>query len=378
MPPYELIETTEDVPRLVEILSESSIVGVDTEADSLHSYFDKVCLFQFSTGGRDYILDPLGCDGLQQLAPIFAAPVPEVVFHAAEYDVLCLKRDYQFRFSALFDTMTAALLLGYERIGLRDLLLQHFGVELDKRFQRAQWAQRPLPEPMLEYARLDTHYLCELRELLSEELVRAGRLSWAQEEFRRIAAREWPERSFDPDDFRRIKGAGRLNPRQQAVLRELFVLRDQRARELDRPPFKVLGNQTLLLLSEAQPRGESALLRVHGVSPYVARRMGKELLAAVGRGLSADPPEKPKSSRRFNPYDPEIKQRLKGLKGWREKAAGPYGIQPHVLVPNAVLEQIATRGPLSPEQLAGLEEMRAWAFAEVGRELAAFSAEIAA
>ena len=254
MPPYDLIETTEGVGQLAETLSEAEVIAVDTEADSLYSYFDKVCLFQFSAEGRDYIVDPLSCDGIGQLAPIFSSANHEVIFHAAEYDVLCLKRDYSFEFSKLFDTMTASLLLGYERIGLSDLLQQHFDVELDKRFQRAHWSQRPLPEPMLEYARLDTHYLCELRDILIGELEQAGRLAWAKEEFALIAQKEWPARRFDPDDFRRIKGAGRLSPREQAVLKELFTLREERARALDRPPFKVLGNLTLIDIAHATRR----------------------------------------------------------------------------------------------------------------------------
>ncbi|MAE70475.1 MAG: hypothetical protein CME06_08415 [Gemmatimonadetes bacterium] len=377
MPSYDLIETNEGVGQLAETLSKAEIVGVDTEADSLYSYFDKVCLFQFSAAGRDYIVDPLGCDGIGQLAPIFSSPDHETVFHAAEYDVLCLKRDYDFVFDRLFDTMTASLLLGYEKIGLSDLLQQHFDVELDKRFQRAHWSQRPLPEPMLEYARLDTHYLCELRDRLIGELEQAGRLSWAKEEFALIAQKEWPARSFDPDDFRRIKGAGRLSPREQAVLKELFTLRDQRARSLDRPPFKVLGNLTLIDLAQARPRNEKTLLRVRGVSSYVVRRLGESLLAAIARGEAAEPPERPRSKRSGTKYDPTLKTRVKSLKQWRKKQAEPYGIQPHVLIPNAVLDHVAGHGPVTPDELREVDEMRSWSFAEVGCELAEFSKKMA-
>jgi ribonuclease D len=377
MRPYEFIDTAAGLDRLLDFLHSCDLIAVDTEADSLHVYFDKVCLFQFTAGDRDFIVDPLRCKGIEKLGEIFADPGKEKVFHAAEYDVLCLRRDYGFEFRSLFDTMSASLLLGYERIGLADLLLHHFGVELDKRFQRAHWAQRPLSEPMLEYARLDTHYLLDLRRIMKAELEAAGRLGWAHEEFDLIADRAWPKREFDPDGFWRIKGAGRLKGRALGILRQLYLLRDARARDLDRPPFKVLGNQTLLAIAETAPRNEAELSRVGGVSTLVARRMGSELLEAVRTGNQEEPPRRPRPSSNGQPYDPNLKARVKKLKEWRKSTAEPYGFQPHVLIPNAVIDGVAQECPVTLAQLAAMPEMRRWMLLEVGEALVTASKQFA-
>lgn len=374
---YQLIETSAELTELIDFLQSAEVIGVDTEADSLYSYFDKVCLFQFTALGRDFIVDPLLCETIVELAPVFADPNREVVFHAAEYDVLCLRRDYGFEFHGLFDTMTAALLLGYERIGLADLLREHFGVELDKRFQRAQWSQRPLPIPMLDYARLDTHYLAELRELLCEQLEAAGRLDWAREEFNIIARKEWPPRDFDPEGFWRIKGAGRLNARAQAVLRELYIYRDERARALDRPPFKVLGNQALLAIANTRPRTSKKLGTIGGVSSLIVRRMGDDLLAAVERGRAAKAPVRPRGNGSGLGFDPAVRTRLSALKSWRKKAADPFQIQPHILIPNSVLEQVARRGSVDLEQLSEMPDMRQWMLEVSGDALVEAAAKAA-
>ncbi len=377
MRPYEFIDTEAGLDRLIDLLRTCDVIAVDTEADSLHVYFDKVCLFQFTAAEQDFIVDPLRCNGIEKLGEIFADPHIEKIFHAAEYDVLCLRRDYGFEFRALFDTMSASLLLGYERIGLADLLLHHFDITLDKRYQRAHWAQRPLTEPMLEYARLDTHYLHRLRAILKAELEAAGRLDWAREEFDLIAARAWPKREFDPDGFWRIKGAGRLQGRALAILRQLYLFRDARARELDRPPFKVLGNQTLLTIAENAPRNEAELSRINGVSSLVARRMGADLLAAVRIGGREAPPRRPRPSGNGQPYDPQLKTRVKNLKEWRKKIAEPYGFQPHVLLPNSVVDAVAQQCPVTMAELAALPEMRRWMLLEVGDALVAASRRLA-
>lgn len=368
MRPFKFIDTEAGFKELVKLLEGSPVIGVDTESDSLYSYFDKVCLFQFTADDQDLILDPLAFDSpevLAPLGPIFANPKQTKIFHAAEYDILCLKRDFDFEFAGLFDTMIAAQLLGYERIGLADLLRGHFEVELDKRFQRAQWSKRPLDAPMLEYARLDTYYLADLMAILNRELAAKGRTDWAVEECEFLTARRWPNRNFDPDDFRRIKGAARLAPKAQAILKELYVARDERARELDRPAFKVVANHTLLSIAKDEPRDETQLGSIQGVSNLVVRRCGDLLLSAVERGRVADPPKAPPRHPRRN-HDPQAKIRAKRLKEWRKTAAEPYAIQPHILLPNVVLGQLTERRPIDIDTLAQTEGMRRWMLQEVG------------
>src|SRR5690606_29531 len=131
----------------------------DTESNSLYAYRERVCLIQLSTRSRDYILDPLIIVDMSPLAPLLADPGVEKVFHAAEYDLICLHRDYGFIVNNLFDTMVAARICGYKAIGLGSLLSEFLGVELDKRHQRDDWGERPLPPDSLRYAQMDTHYL---------------------------------------------------------------------------------------------------------------------------------------------------------------------------------------------------------------------------
>jgi len=158
------IDTPKGLNQLITTLTNQKVIAVDTESDSLYSYFEKVCLIQFSTSQTDYLLDPLNVD-IAPLADLFADPSIEKIFHAAEYDILSLKRDYNFTFVNLFDTMLAARILGWKRYGLGSILEEQFEVKLDKRFQRYNWGQRPLSRQALDYARLDTHYLLRLQNV---------------------------------------------------------------------------------------------------------------------------------------------------------------------------------------------------------------------
>ena len=178
------VATKTALDTMVAALEKEPSVAVDTESNSLYAYQEQVCLIQFSTPTQDFLLDPLTLPNLECLAPFFANPNIEKIFHAAEYDVICLHRDFGFTFANLFDTMIAARILGYEGIGLGKLLEQKFNVLVDKKFQKANWGQRPLSEEMLNYARLDTHYLIDLRAILKKELQERQRWILAQEDFK--------------------------------------------------------------------------------------------------------------------------------------------------------------------------------------------------
>src|SRR5258708_36855385 len=186
LPPPVLVAAPESLGRLVAALVREPAIGVDTESNSLFAYRERVCLIQFSTPDQDFILDPLAVDDLSALGPLFANPAQQKIFHAAEYDLICLKRDYDFKFANVFDTMVAARTLGWPRLGRAAILQDRFGVTMNKRFQRANWGERPLTDELLDYARLDTRYLVALREVLAAELAAGGRTEEAQEEFERL------------------------------------------------------------------------------------------------------------------------------------------------------------------------------------------------
>ena len=169
-PPPVWVEDTKALKQMVEELSTQPRIAVDTESNSLHAYRERVCLIQFTGDKKDYLVDPLAIDDLSLLAPLFANPKIEKIFHAAEYDLICLSRDFGFEFANLFDTMQAARILGYKYVGLDNILSEKFGIKVDKRHQKANWGARPLSSAQLEYARRDTHYLGDLRDLLEKEL----------------------------------------------------------------------------------------------------------------------------------------------------------------------------------------------------------------
>jgi ribonuclease D len=183
--------------------------------------------------------------------------------------------------------MAAARRLGRRGLGLSALVEEHFGVRLSKAHQRADWGRRPLPVEQLTYAALDTHYLLPLHDLLAGELSGRGALDEARREFDRIAGAEFRERVFDVEGWRRLKGARELDGPGRSVLRALWIAREEQARELDRPPFKVLGEQAMVELARIRPASEEALATVPGVTPSVLRRTGPLLRAAIAAG--ADP-----------------------------------------------------------------------------------------
>jgi len=281
LPPPTLVEDERGFDELMEVLRGDDLIAVDTEADSFYRYRERVCLIQMTAGEQDFLIDPLMEFDLAPLGEIFADESKVKIFHDGEYDVLILKRDFDFRFAGLFDTRIAAAALGFQSPGLASVVKDRFGVELDKTQQRSNWSKRPLTELQIAYAREDTRYLIPLMHQLIEELDERGRAVIVEGECRRLEALEPAERSFDPDGFIRLKGARGMTPHQMSALRELFILRDDLARARDVPPFKVLGNNALLAIAEARPRGMRPLEQVEGLSPKIAKRLGSALLGAL-------------------------------------------------------------------------------------------------
>jgi ribonuclease D len=282
VPPPLLVADPGSLEGLAGALRAQAVTALDTESNSFHAYRERVCLLQISTPTDDYVVDPLAVD-VRALGEVLCDG-RELVLHGADYDVRCLRREYGWRLPRLFDTMAAARRLGHTGLGLSAVVETHFGVKLSKAFQRSDWGRRPLTPEQLAYAALDTHYLLPLHARLAAELTSRGALEPARREFAHIAAAEPRERIFDPEGYRRIKGARELDAAGARVLRALYLVREDRARASDRPPFKVLGDHTMLELARLRPRTSAALRDVHGVTPSVMRRMGEAVLAAVAGG----------------------------------------------------------------------------------------------
>ena len=364
------VNTPDALQEMLYRLLASSAVSVDTESNSLYAYTERVCLVQFSVPGQDYLVDPIQVEDLSSLGMLFADPEVEKIFHAAEYDVISLRRDYQFEFVNVFDTMIASRIVGWPRYGLAVLLEEHFGVETNKRMQRTNWGQRPLTAAQMEYARLDTHFLVSLRDRLNAELDAQDRLEEARAAFDRVSASTWSKKEFDPDDFWRVKGARDLDEQGRAILRELYVYRDKRAQELDWPPFKVLNDAVLVDLSQHAPRSFAELGRIKGLPRRLPSQERRKLLGVIEYGLRAPTPKARKRRGGGRPSE-ETVDRYEALRAWRRERAQPRGVEPDVILSNHILHILAHENPTSPEQLDVLNVLNGWERREYGREVVA-------
>ena len=340
-------------------------LAVDTESNGLYVYQEQVCLLQFSTPETDYLVDPLALSDLSPLGPLFENPAIQKVFHAAEYDVLCLKRDFGFRFSNLFDTMLGARVLGRKDLGLGNMLATEFGLDLDKRHQRANWGRRPLTASMLAYARLDTHYLLALRERLQAELIEKGLLALAEEDFQRMCEIPSGPLQASVDTCWSIANPRDVTPRQAAVLEALCAYRDRQARYANFPTFRILPNRALIDIAIHSPKNLEELDEVPGLPGRTLERYGEGILAAVREGLESPALHPPHNHR---PPD-VVLQRVDLLREWRKDTGRQMGVESDVILPKDTLYAIAEADPRTPEALAGLMESLPWRHERFGSEI---------
>ncbi|SDE06039.1 ribonuclease D [Desulfuromonas thiophila] len=360
-----LLTRTAQVEQLACQLARETVIAVDLEADSMHSYQEKVCLLQFSWQDQTALVDPLAGADLAALRPLMADGAITKIFHAADYDIRCLARDCAIEVRGLFDTMVACQLLGEERVGLADVLKKYFAIELDKSCQRADWSQRPLPEKMLRYAAEDTRHLQRLLAVLRPQLEEKGRLAWAREEFALLERARF--RPQEGPAVLRFKGAAVLPPAQLAVLQTLLEWRETEACRRDCPPYKVIGNRELLALAQQQPTDEAALDKLVEVPARLRQRYGKALLRQVVAGQAVPAERWPRFARgERQPRDPAMEARLARLKKWRAAKAEQLGLEPGILINNASLEQLAAE---QPRQLSQLEGLKDWQKTELAAEL---------
>jgi ribonuclease D len=332
-----VIDTEQDLKRLIPKVQAAPWAAVDTEADSLHAYPEKLCLIQISIEGADYLIDPLA---QLDIAPFFAAlQGHEVIFHAADYDLRLLRKHHQFVPQSVFDTMLAARLVGLTQFGLGHLVNTLLGVELDKAPQRANWAIRPLTERMSQYAVNDTLHLKRLADKLRADLQAKGRLDWHREWCNRLIAECAVEKDSDPDRVWRIKGSAVLAPRALAVLRELWHWRESEAVAANRPPYFVLAHETLLKISVAAAEGGA-------VEPLFPRGLSQRrrggAIHAVRRGLGvarADLPQPFKHT--FHRPNEVERRRFLELSRRRDKQAHRLKLDPTLIASRADLARLA-------------------------------------
>jgi ribonuclease D len=375
MEQIEILTTNAEVAELAELLAKEMTIAVDLEADSMHNYREKICLIQVSTEQKTVLIDPLAATDLSPLHAVFSNPGIRKIFHAADYDLRSLKRDFNLTIDGLFDTMISAQLLGEERIGLADLLRKYFSVELDKKYQRADWSQRPLPAEMVRYAAEDTCHLHRLVEIFEKRLEEKERISWATEEFALMEDVRFAE--SDGPICLRFKGAGTLSARELGVLEQLLQWREKEGERLNRPVYKVMGNKSLLALAQRLPRDKANLRGIEGLSPRLIERYGRAVMTAVRQGLAIPEAELPKFPRqpRRGAKDPTMEERVKTLKKWRQGEAAQLALDPGVLINNASLEALAVANPTSTQDLDEVAGLKNWQKKELGESLLAILAK---
>lgn len=371
----EIITTQSRLAEVAGILSDQKEIAVDLEMDSLHHYREKVCLVQISTRCDNWLIDPLALQTLDPLAVPFSNPQIVVVMHGSDYDIRSLHRDYGIIVSNLFDTMIAARFLGIAEFGLAALLKARFGIELDKKYQKADWSKRPLSREMCDYAVADTSYLLSLYDQLKAELAENKRLEWLEEEGRIVCQARVSEK--DGPLFLYCKGANKLKGYSLAVLEELLKMRDRQSELLDRPPFKVLSAETLIEVAESRPRSMYELSLFKGMTPGQLHRHGAGMLSAVERGIATPEPRLPRFPRGMKKEVLEkTRERMKVLKRWRERYSSGLGLDPGLLAPNWLLEAVAdTRNGLK-EEFDAIPGMREWQKQLFGDELSCILAAV--
>ncbi|UCC26479.1 MAG: HRDC domain-containing protein [Gemmatimonadales bacterium] len=369
----EYIDSPDRARDAVGELGREPSLALDCEAAGFHRYSDRLCLVQISTpAGRDLIFDPLRVDLSDLLRPLLEDPGRRLVMHGGDYDFRLLDRDLGIRPRGLFDTQVAASLLGLPGLGLAALLEEHFEVRLSKKYQRADWAKRPLERGMLEYAAADTRYLHPLSARLADALEDTGRLEWAEEECRAMEEIRWVEDQPE-DPVVRVKAARRMSPREVERLRTALDWRDEIARGQDRAPFRVSPDAALVDVAVSPPASVHELSARKGMNSRVVQSWGQDLVTRLREidekddsALRGYPPPTRRGPGR---PAPEVEELAEVLKRERNRTAEELGLDRGVLLSNNLLLEIVRAAPASRDELLGVEGVRQWQVEVLGDRL---------
>ncbi len=372
-PPYHYIDTAEAQEAAVSSLRALSIIGVDTEGASLYQYRDRVSLIQITGGGETYLFDPLSLPTPSPLAEIFEARSILKIFHGADYDIASLKRDFGCGIGPLFDTALAARAIGLPSYSLGSLVLHYFGFTLSKIYQKSDWSQRPLSTAQKAYAACDTTYLIALYEILSAAVREKGRQDQMEEECPLMEAIAWTDKPFDANSYLRIQGASALPGEAQRVLRELVGVRDELAQKRNVPAFRIIDNDTLVLMARSRPQNQMELERLFPRKSAVVHRNPALWISAVQRGLCATAPL-PRSERgSYAPMTPHQRTWLARLQAWRADQSRSEGVEPAMVIPTEALREVVRQGAKSESALHLVAPLRKWQIRRYGAALLSLS-----
>jgi len=323
--------------EILPVIEQSERVALDTEADSIHCYPEKLCLIQISIPEFDILIDPLKNQNLEPLWEILKDKL--IVFHAADYDIRLLYKNYRFVPSKIFDTMHGARLLGYKQVGLSDLVKKYFGVKLEKSHQKANWTTRPISPALLEYAVNDTRYLLQLADTLRNELIQKNRLGWHEETCERLIFHIVQSVDSENGEMWRLPGSSTLSPLGLSVLKEIWAWRENEALTSNKPPFFILPHNQLVLIAEAAAKSRDF---TYYIPKNFSARKTSELIQAVERGLKTPPDKRPAQIRNNGEHLPAYKIAfLNKLIKFRNNIALSLKVDPSLIASRAELLGIA-------------------------------------
>ncbi len=344
------VRNRNDLDQALAAIEACQLIAVDTESNSMYAYREQVCYVQLRAENDIFLIDTVALRDLDPLIPILADPSRVTILHGADYDVVCLARDFGIRFGRIFDTMLASQLLGKPGLGLAALCLEYFDVELDKSLTKYNWGQRPLEDKYVKYLVEDVAYLYEIRERLTAEIAEAGLEEEVEIEFRRTADLMWKKRVVDPEGYRKIKGSRLLEGTALGVLKSLYLVREKIAEAENLPPFKVANSQALLALSRVSRATSGQIAKQRAFRPRIWRKYEAEIVEAVRQGIAGEvKPETPAKKARL---PREIGLCNDELREWRKAPAEERQCPRLVVLPNHAIAEILELRPKTMEDLA--------------------------
>jgi ribonuclease D len=368
---YEYIDTPEALEAAYRNLSRAHRISVDLEADSLYHFQQKVCLLQMATNGSNYVIDPLAIPDLSPLKPLFIGENIQKIFHGADYDVRSLHRDFGIEIHNLFDTELASRFLGITETGLEAVVRQHLNVCLDKKYQKKDWSKRPLPTEMIDYAAGDVMYLLPISTNLIEDLKRKNRLDWVAEECVYLSQVRSVSNENEPL-FLKVKGAGRLSPRELAALENILIFRRETARKKDKPLFKIFSNRAALALSTSRPDSLKTLRDTNILSPRQHGMYGQNIIDAITEAMELPDDKLPVYPRNRTPRPPaNVEPRKKALQKWRNDKADALLMDAGLICNRNLATRLAILNPRSMNEIEACEEMKGWQKKAFGEEIVA-------
>ena len=368
---YKIIDTVSELQDSAAAMAKEKVIAVDLEADSMFHFKEKVCLIQVATTKENLIIDPLKINDLSPIKPLFYNPGIKKIFHGADYDVRSLYRDFNIEINHLFDTQLACMFLGFNKTGLDAVLNSRFNVRVDKKYQKKDWSQRPLPKKMVEYAAMDINYLVLLAEELEKELKIKNRLFWVNEECEYLSKVRHSSNHNMPL-YSKVKGHRKLDFPSLAVLETLLEFRRRMAQKKDLPLFKILSTHCLKKISLEKPSNIGALKSIHVLSGKQISMYGDSIINVINDSPAGPKKNMPAYHCKSVPSLPAPNpEKLKMLKKWRDATAKKVQIAPGLLCSNALLASITIQSPKDINALAQIKDIKKWRTNVFGLEIIA-------